>query len=214
MFSNKRITFVIILSIILPLQLSCERTDIFTKTNSNQVRTPSFSLSSGTYNTTQNTTITSVTSGAIILYTTDGSTPTHDGSGNPTGTTLVYSTAIAVASSMTINAIAYFSEMDDSHVATASYVIQVETLSFSPSAGTYNTAQAISIASATSGASILYTIDDTVPTHDETGNPTGTTLLYSTSINGISPMTIRAIGYFSGMTDSTEASAVYTIEIP
>ena len=75
---------------------------------------PTFSPAAGSYEGTQNVTITSTT-GATIYYTTDGSTPTT--------TSSVYSTAIPVAADMTIKAYAVKSEYNDSEVAEAAYTI-------------------------------------------------------------------------------------------
>jgi len=76
--------------------------------------TPTFTPAAGSYEGTQNVTITSTT-GATIYYTTDGSTPTT--------TSSVYSTAIPVAADMTIKAYAVKSEYNDSEVAEAAYTI-------------------------------------------------------------------------------------------
>ena len=80
------------------------------------VGAPVFSPVAGTYTSTQSVTITTATSGAAIRYTTDGSDPT-----STTGT--LYSTAISVATSKTLKAIAYKSLMADSAVAAATYTI-------------------------------------------------------------------------------------------
>lgn len=78
--------------------------------------TPVFSPVAGTYSTAQSVTISDSTSGAVIHYTTDSSTPT--------ASSPVYSTAITVSSSETLKAMATASGMLDSAVATAAYVIQ------------------------------------------------------------------------------------------
>jgi len=61
-----------------------------------------FSLASGPYTTAQSVTITDTTSGAVIYYTTDGTTPAT----SVMGTTLLYAGAIPVASSAIVEAIA------------------------------------------------------------------------------------------------------------
>lgn len=81
--------------------------------------TPTFSLAAGTYTSAQTVTISDVTSGATIYYTTDGTTPT-------TGST-VYSGAITVSSSETIEAIATATGYSASAVASASYTINIPT---------------------------------------------------------------------------------------
>lgn len=83
---------------------------------------------------------------------------------------------------------------------------QVAAPVFSPNAGTFSADQAIEIASATDGAEIRYTTDGTAPGVSST--------LYTDPIavagHGTT-MTIRAIARKSGMSDSDEADATYTI---
>jgi hypothetical protein len=80
--------------------------------------TPAFSLAAGTYTTVQSITITDSTTGAAIYYTTDGSTPTAKST--------LYSGAITVAVSTTINAIAIDPpNYNNSAIATAAYVINL-----------------------------------------------------------------------------------------
>ncbi|MDF2801684.1 MAG: glycoside hydrolase family 18 [Anaerocolumna sp.] len=74
---------------------------------------------------------------------------------------------------------------------------------FSPSGGTYTSAQNVTIQSATSGATIRYTIDGSTP---NSNSP-----IYSSPINVATSRTIKAIAYKSGMTDSSVSSATYTI---
>ena len=76
--------------------------------------TPTFSPASGSYEGTQNVTISS-TAGATIYYTTDGTTPSTGSS--------VYSAAIPVSANTTIKAYAVKDSYDDSEVATAAYEI-------------------------------------------------------------------------------------------
>jgi hypothetical protein len=62
----------------------------------------------------------------------------------------------------------------------------------------------VSISSATSGASIRYTTDGSTPT-----SSTGT--VYVSSVAVSSNLTLKAIAYKTGMTDSTVSTAAYTI---
>ena len=77
--------------------------------------TPAFSVPAGTYKSAQSVTISDTTPGATIYYTTDGTTPTSNSS--------VYSSAITVSSSETLEAIAAANGYSTSAVATAAYVI-------------------------------------------------------------------------------------------
>ena len=86
-----------------------------TYTIESQVAMPTFSPAGGSYSSTQTVMISSGTSGATIYYTTNGSTPSHSSS--------VYSGAITVSASETIEAIAAKSGYFDSNVGTAIYTI-------------------------------------------------------------------------------------------
>ena len=76
---------------------------------------PQFSLPAGTYNGTQNLTITSPTKGVEIRYTTDGSTPNQNSK--------LYVPTVKIGSSKTIKAIAYRKGMIPSSVSQATYTI-------------------------------------------------------------------------------------------
>ena len=76
---------------------------------------PTFNPAAGAYNSAQNVTINTTTSGATIHYTTDGSAPTTNSS--------VYSSAISVNETTTIKAMAVKSGMNNSAVVEATYTI-------------------------------------------------------------------------------------------
>ena len=166
------------------------------------VAAPAFSPAGGTYGTPQTVTLSTATSGASIRYTTDGSAPSE------TAGTL-YGGAVTVSASTTINAIAYKSGWADSAVAGATYIIgpPVAAPTFSPPPGTYGSGRAVTIASATAGASIRYTTGGGMPS--ETA---GT--LYTGAITVNASATINAIAYRSGMTDSAVTTATYAISTP
>ena len=81
------------------------------------VRTPTFSPDGGTYTSPQSVTISCATAGAVIYYTTDGSTPT--------ASSTKYTAPVTVSESLTLKAIAVKDD-DKSNVATASYTIKDE----------------------------------------------------------------------------------------
>jgi N-acetylneuraminic acid mutarotase len=81
----------------------------------NPAATPIFSVASGSYPSTQTVALSDATPGAIIYYTTDGTTPT-------TAST-VYSTPITVTSSETITAMAVAGGYSNSDWAFANYTI-------------------------------------------------------------------------------------------
>ncbi|MEO6994916.1 MAG: chitobiase/beta-hexosaminidase C-terminal domain-containing protein [Lacunisphaera sp.] len=82
-----------------------------------------FSPAAGSYGSTQSVTLATGTIGAAIRYTTDGSTPNRT-----TGT--VYSTAISVAATATVKAIAYKDYWADAAVQSATYTISAGPVTF------------------------------------------------------------------------------------
>ncbi len=168
-----------------------------------QVATPAFTPAPGTYTSAQSVAISSATPSVTIYYTTNGSTPTTSSA--------VYSGPIAVSSSETIEAIATASGFSNSSVASAAYVINAAATSlaasptFSPGAGTYSSAQAVSISSATPSATIYYTTNGTTPTTSST--------VYSGPIAVSSSETIEAIATASGFSNSPVAIAAYLINV-
>jgi uncharacterized repeat protein (TIGR03803 family) len=166
---------------------------------------PTFSPAAGTYSSTQTVAITSTTTGALIRYTTDGVTTPSETVGT------LYSSAVSIGTSTTLKAIAYKSGMADSTVTSGTYTINLPAAAaptFSPVAGTYTSAQTVTITSTTSGASIRYTTDG-VTTPSET---VGT--LYSSAVSISATTTLKAIAYEIGFADSTVTSGTYTINLP
>jgi len=79
----------------------------------------------------------------------------------------------------------------------------VATPTATPSAGSYSSAQSITLATTTSGAAIYYTTDGSTPTVSS--------VLYSSPINVSSSKTIKAIAAASGLSNSGVLTAAYTI---
>ena len=163
---------------------------------------PTFSPAGGSFTTAQSVTLTSTTPGAVIYYTLDGSTPSSSST--------VYSTPIGVAASETIKAIAVATNYSASSVSSAVYAITIPGVTasptFSPTGSTYTAAQSVTLASATSGATIYYTLDGSTPSSSSN--------VYSTPIGVGASETIKAIATSSGNSNSQVASAVYTIQLP
>jgi len=82
--------------------------------------------------------------------------------------------------------------------------VKAITLAFSLTPGAYEGTQTLTLSSATSGTTIRYTTDGTIPTAT-----TGT--VYTSPLSLSSSATLRAIAYKSGIPDSTVASGYYTI---
>ena len=79
---------------------------------------------------------------------------------------------------------------------------RVSSPTFTPAAGTYTSAQTVTIYCATSGASIRYTTDGSTPTSASS--------LYITPITVSQSMTISAIGIKAGLDNSYVSTAAYT----
>ena len=159
------------------------------------VATPVFSPKAGTYSSAQSVSITDATAGAAIYYTTNGVTPS-------TSSTL-YTGPIVVSSTETLKAIAVETGYRNSTVATAMFTIAAAVPVFSPRAGTYTSAQSVSITDATAGATIYYTTDSTKPTPSST--------LYTGPIVISSTTTLKAIAVAAGYSASMVGTALYTI---
>ena len=86
---------------------------------------------------------------------------------------------------------------------------QAATPMFSPAAGTYTSAQTVTISDTTSGATIYYTTNNTTPVPGGAG-----TTQYTGPITVSSTETIQAIATASGFSTSAVGSATYTITGP
>jgi len=100
--------------------------------------------------------------GALIRNTLDGLEPTS-ASALFTAPILVDGT-VTVDKNLTLKAKAFKSGLAPSNTTAAAYTIQAHAPQMSPVGGTYATAQAVTITSATSGATIRYTTDGSEPT--------------------------------------------------
>jgi N-acetylneuraminic acid mutarotase len=166
--------------------------------------TPTFSLPAGTYTSSQTVTISDATPGATIYYTTNEMPPTTSSN--------VYSGPIAITNPFTpIEAVAIASGYSISAVSSASYTLVVATPTFSPAAGTYNSAQTVTIADATSGATIYYTTNGATPTG---ATPSAYSTKYTGAISVSSTETLKAIATATGFSTSAVATATYTITTP
>ena len=164
---------------------------------------PTFSPVAGAYMAPQSVTISEAVSNAAIYYTTDGSIPTT--------LSAKYSGPVPVASTETLQAIAAAAGSANSGVAAAAYTIvvtppTVATPAFQPPAGTYSSAQAVTISDTTAGATIYYTTDGSMPTASST--------TYTGPITVSTTETLQAIASAAGDTSSAVAAAAYMITVP
>ena len=147
--------------------------------------------------------LSSVTTGATIYYTVDGSTPTHSST--------VYSGPIVVnGTSLTIRAFGSATGYQDSPVVVGTYQIQAAaspaaTPTFTPASGTsFSSTLSVTIADTTAGAAIYYTTNGKIPTTRST--------LYSGPIKVSASKTIKALAVKTGYTETAIGSAAYVIK--
>lgn len=149
--------------------------------------------------------ITSITEGATIRYTIDGTT-------NPTRFIgELYGAPFTLTAGATVKAIAYktdWEESSNSDITSRAYTItgKVESPKLSVEPGNYTTAVTLTLSCDTVGAKMRYTIDGTTPTRTST--------LYSAAISIPSTRTIKVIAYkdeWQTSSDSDIVSGLYTI---
>jgi len=159
------------------------------------------SPSPGSFTTPQAVTLTDSTPGAVIHYTTDGSTPTTS---SP-----VYTAAITVSATTTIKALATASGYSTSATVSGTYTLSTSstpvaaTVGLNPAPAIYTTAQSVTLTDSTPGAVIHYTINGTTPT---TSSP-----VYSGAISVSATTTIKALATASGYSTSLIVIGTYTI---
>jgi alpha-tubulin suppressor-like RCC1 family protein len=160
---------------------------------------PSFDPPAGTYLDAQDIVISTVTAGASIRYTTDGTIPSR------TAGTL-YAGPVHLADSVTLRAVAFGFGIRTSPVTSGAYTIglHVAAPEFSPLPGTYASAQDIVVSTSTAGASIRYTTDGTTPT-DTIGTP------YTGPVHAAESLTLKAVAFKTGWTASPVTSGEYKI---
>lgn len=107
----KRLVYPILLLMLVFILSSCSDNPTEVKTTA----TPTFSPAGGTFTSAQNVTIACETEDATIRYTTNGT--------DPDSTSAIYSSAVNVATNMTLKAKAYKSGQNPSEIATATFQI-------------------------------------------------------------------------------------------
>lgn len=176
---------------------------VYTVTGQVSIADPVFTPAAGTYSTAQIVTINTISTpaGATVRYTLDGA--------DPTAASPVYTTPIQLGlnSQTTIKARAFLQNWAPSQVYSANYHITatVATPTFDPPAGSYNTAQNVSLACTTPGAIIRFTTNGAEPTE---ASPAYTTPIV---LPLASNTTIKARAFKTNWMASATASATYII---
>lgn len=160
-----------------------------------QVLAPTASVDTGTFGAAQTVTLSCVTPGATIRYTTNGSTPD--------ATSPLYGGPIAVNATTTLEAIAFHAGMTDSPVMTRTYTLVPAAPTFSPDGGSFLGSVDVTLASATPGASIRYTTDGS--------DPTAAGTLYGAPIHLTGGTTVKAIASVTGWSSSAVISRSFPL---
>ncbi len=122
-----------------------------------RVATPTISPAGGLFSVSQQVTMSCATSSAAIHYTTDGSAPT--------ASSPIYNGAITLNSTTTVKALAVKSGMLDSLSSSQSYTLMATVATPVITNTAVAGGQQVSISSGTSGATIHYTTDGSLPQH-------------------------------------------------
>jgi alpha-tubulin suppressor-like RCC1 family protein len=161
--------------------------------------TPSLSPGAGAYGSPQTVSITTTTSGATLRYTTDGAEPTT--SSTP------YTGTFSAAETMTVKARAYktgWTASDSGHVSYSISGGTVATPTITPAGGAQAAPPTIAIATATSGATLRYTLDGSTPT---LASP-----VYLYPFRVFATTTVKAKAFKPGYTASAVATTTYDVD--
>ncbi|MFH0907736.1 MAG: FG-GAP-like repeat-containing protein [bacterium] len=162
-----------------------------------RVAKPAISPNGGVFDEPVDATLTCSTAGAAIWYTVDGSDPTN------LAPSILYTGTVQIVTTTVLKAKGFKESNDPSSIATATFTgPQAKTPVFTPSGGTFAETVTVTIACATTGVTIRYTTDGSVP--DESDS------IYSGALSITSTTTLRARAFRSGLAPSDVADATFT----
>ena len=162
-----------------------------------QTQTPTASYESGRYENEISVALSSVTPGARIYYTLDGSKPTEN--------SYSYNGAIKVSKTTTIRAIAIADGCKASEVASYTYTYQAKAPKANYASGSYTKPISVKLSTATPGVTIYYTLDGSKPTQNSYS--------YYNPIRIAKTTTLRAIAVSKDYTESVESVYKYSYRL-
>jgi len=145
------------------------------------VSAPVISPNGGIFAGSVNVSLSTITSGATIHYTTDGT--------NPTTASPVFTAPFTLTESTTVKAIAVRANYVDSTIATAQFTATVEPVVINPAGGSFFDSVAVSLSTPTTGTTIHYTTDGSYPTTASTTFTTPFTLTNSATVKAFAVRT-------------------------
>jgi len=170
---------------------------------------PAFSPGGGSYTGPQTVTVTDNSSspGATIYY-------AFNGAPTPSSTSCSSPCSVPVSVSETLEAVSAFDShlLSESSVTSAVYTLKASSPTFSPGAGTYKTAQSVTLADTAPGVTICYTTNGTAPAVSTAGVCTAGTAYSSAIPAGVGTTTIEAVAGGNGYGASSVVRAIYTVQ--
>jgi hypothetical protein len=170
---------------------------VYTITITPTVSPPAFAPAAGTFIDAVQVTMSTPTSGAVIRYTLDGSTPTAASS--------LYGGGLTFFGTTTLKARAFKAGSNDSSVTTATYTIAAAAPVLSPTPGTFANSASVTMSSTTAGATIRYTTNG--------ADPTAASTLYTGAVALTTTTTLKARAFKTGLSDSAVTTGAYTITV-
>lgn len=176
----------------------------YTPSSSSSVAAPTFSADSKSFSDKFDLTLSAGSDAAMIMYTTDGTTPSYK---NNVGK--LYEAPISITYSTTVKAIAISSKEEESAVVTNEYKLELPAPTISEATKIFTVPFTVSLSTeATAAEAILYTLDGTVPSRENKA-----TEIYTKPIQISATTTLKAVSYATNGTTyeySPIATATYT----
>lgn len=176
----------------------------YTPSSSSSVAAPTFSEDSKSFSDKFDLKLSAGSDAAMIMYTTDGTTPSYKN-----GVGELYETPISITHSTTVKAIAVSSKEEESNVVTKEYKLELPAPTISEATKTFTAPFTVSLSKeATAAEGILYTLDGTDPSWENNAPKK-----YTEPIQISATTTLKAVSYAANGTTyeySPIASATYT----
>ena len=148
----------------------------------------------GSFVNSATVTLSTITEGATIVYTLDGSDPTINST--------PYTSPLTIDTSAKLKTMAFKDGFAESYIDSASFTISVAAPVFSPASETFSGTVMVSISCTTPGANIYYAIN---------GTPTANSIRYTVPFEVNADCFVKAIGIKAGLTSSPAVRKVYRL---